>query len=1087
MHKALHYCVLILSLLASGLAHAVTYTFRNSDTFPSPTSPAICSGSWSKSGSTFTCSGNLTLTSGDVLAVRTAGGEALDDITVIAAGAISLTSNTVGTSSKNISLRTTSGNLSAMGNTTINGGVRSDSGAINLNGTDLNGSLQSSSGSITLVDTSVSGTLTSSGPNNLTTSSIAGAASISSTLTTSSATFGGTLTTTGTTTLSGGSVGGNLQASGNVSSTNGTVFNGTLTSTNGAVSLTDGSVTGLVRSGCCQVTTSGTNLSSGARSDSSGISITGGTIAGAFYANNNAATFSGVTMTSGTVSGASTVTFTDSSLGSAESKVTVTSVSGAVSLNNTTAFGDFTAPNYSTINVNSPSTVTGTCLPNSTPANACNASVAPVCFTDSYGRTDLGTADWAVTSRNGSFGTPRIVNNRLRLTDNTGNVATAATLQRLLPAKTNYVQVQFKYYAYNGNGADGVAVIFSNATQTPQPGGYGGSLGYAQLNGTSGFSGGWLGVALDEYGNFSNPTETRIGGPGLRQDSVSVRGSGTGTADYRYLAGTSANLNPGIDISGSTAGPGHTYRITLDSTVVGKTMVRVERNTGSGFTTLISSFDALSGTNQAALPNDFYLSFTGSTGGSNNIHELDDLQVCASKMNPIGAQIDHFEFVYSNPALTCSPQPVTIKACLNASCSQLYTDPVGVVLSPVGGWTATLPATMTGNTINIVGGTATAQLRSTSIGNVTIGTGASVPATKPLSTPVCSTSGCVISYVDSGFQITVPNMIAAKPVAGSIRAIKKDDATQACVPGFANVTRRIGFTAAYTNPTLSVSAGAGVSVNQPIVVNGSNVTHTATTSLDLAFDNNGSAPLTVRYNDAGQMALNAAYTGTLANGDTGLVMNGLGEFKSRPYGLCLQTDSSCTVAGVSSSCTAFARAGYDFPLRIRAVGWQVDGEGTDAASLCTGNITTPKFALSGIALSSALVEPNNGINAAINPSSYSHVLGDQTTVNLSLGEVGVFRLGATPGTATYLGTETVGGGTSALVGRIVPAYLGLSGGASLTPSCGVFSYQGQLIGFAANQEPRLTVTGYNRQEEVTRNYDRGAFWRLATPPRNAYT
>lgn len=1120
--------LLLLGLLSANVAHAVTYTFRDSNTAPAPTTPTICSGAWSKSGSTFTCGGNLTLASGDVLIVRTAGGEPLDDITLVANNSISLTSNSIGTSAKNISLRTTYGTVIATGSNTINGSVRSDSGAISLSGTTLNGALQSSSGAITLTNSSVSSTLTSSGVNNLTNSSIAGAASISSSLTASGTTFGSTLTTTGATTLTGGSVAGvaqinsslnatgtifssnltttgvttfdggsvagNLQATGSVTASNGTVFGGTLTSSNGAIELSGGSVAGLVRSNCCRVTTNDTDLAAGARSDSDRLSITGGTIAGAFYAGNNPATFSGVTMTSGTVSGASTVTFTDSYLGSAESKVTVTSVSGEVVLNNTVAFGDFTAPNNQTIRVNSPSAVTGTCLPNSTPANACTANVTPVCFTDSYNRTDLGTSDWAVTSRNGSFGVPKIIGNRLRLTDNTGNVATAATLQRLLPAKTNYVQVQFKYYAYNGNGADGVAVIFSDATQTPQPGGYGGSLGYAQLNGTSGFAGGWLAVALDEYGNFSNPTETRIGGPGLRQDSVSIRGSGSGTSNYRYLAGTSANLSPSIDITGSTAGPGHTYRITLDSTVVGKTMVRVERNTGSGFTTLISSFDALTGTNQAVLPSDFYLSFTGSTGGSNNIHELDDLQVCANKLNPIGVQIDHYEFSYSSPALTCSPQPVTIKACLNASCSSLYTDPVSVQLSPANGWTATGPATISGNTLTFSGGTATAQLRSTAVGDVVIGTGTSTPATKPLSTLVCSTAGCKISYADSGFLITVPNMIAVKPVTGSIKAVKKDDASQACVPGFANVTRSISFTSAYNNPTLAVSTAAGVSTNQPVVVNGSNVTATAS-SLSLAFDGNGSAPLTVRYNDAGEMALNAAYAGSATNGDIDLSMTGSTTFKSRPYGLCLQTDSICTVAGVSSDCKAFPgniRAGDNFPLRIKAVGWEADGEPLTAAALCSDNIVTPKFALSGITLSSALVEPATGVAGTVSPLLYSHVLGSQTTASMTVSEVGVFRITATPAASSYLGTETVSGGASGLVGRFIPAYLSAAGSATLVPSCvnpdplKSFSYQGQPIAFAASQEPLLTVTGYNRQNVVTRNYDRGDFWRLNTPARDAY-
>jgi MSHA biogenesis protein MshQ len=50
-----------------------------------------------------------------------------------------------------------------------------------------------------------------------------------------------------------------------------------------------------------------------------------------------------------------------------------------------------------------------------------------------------------------------------------------------------------------------------------------------------------------------------------------------------------------------------------------------------------------------------------------------------------------------------------------------------------------------------------------------------------------------------------------------------------------------------------------------------------------------------------------------------------------------------------------------------------------------------------------------------------------------------------------------------------------------------FSYQGQPISFAPAREPNLIVTGYNRVGAVTRNYDRGSFWRLSAPAVGAYT
>src|SRR5690606_29003539 len=170
-----------------------------------------------------------------------------------------------------------------------------------------------------------------------------------------------------------------------------------------------------------------------------------------------------------------------------------------------------------------------------------------------------------------------------------GIQATSATYQRLYPAANNLVVVEFDYYAWStqgGTGADGVAVILSDAGITPQPGAFGGSLGYAQKGaGTDcpncpGFAGGWLGIALDEYGNFSTATEGRVGGSGFRPQSVSIRGSAAG--NYQYLTGTAANLTPRIDVRGTTtAAPGHRYRITVDSRVAGQARVWVQRKTGS--------------------------------------------------------------------------------------------------------------------------------------------------------------------------------------------------------------------------------------------------------------------------------------------------------------------------------------------------------------------------------------------------------------------------------------------------------------------------------------------------------------------------
>lgn len=153
-----------------------------------------------------------------------------------------------------------------------------------------------------------------------------------------------------------------------------------------------------------------------------------------------------------------------------------------------------------------------------------------------------------------------------------------------------------------------------------------------------------------------------------------------------------------------------------------------------------------------------------------------------------------------------------------------------------------------------------------------------MPLAKANVNSVCSTSGCQITYADSGLLLQVPNMLAAKPTAATLSAVRKADNALQCVPAFANVTRSVSFTSAYSNP------GSGT---QPVVVNGSNV-GAAAVSLNTNFDATGTAPLSVRYDDAGRMTLSARYAGSTANGDIDLLLVGEDNFVSKPYGLCAE-------------------------------------------------------------------------------------------------------------------------------------------------------------------------------------------------------
>ncbi|PJG58155.1 DUF6701 domain-containing protein [Aeromonas cavernicola] len=698
-----------------------------------------------------------------------------------------------------------------------------------------------------------------------------------------------------------------------------------------------------------------------------------------------------------------------------------------------------------------------------------NTALPPMltCFRDGFDEPVINPDNWVVSQRNSSA-LPSIQNGRLRLTQNQINQSTSATFQRQFPGANNYLTVEFDQFAYKtagSSGADGMAVVLSDATITPQPGAFGGPLGYGFKPGISGFAGGWLGVGIDEYGNYAN--EGGGGSPGSRPQAVSIRGSGAGTSGYNYVAGTPRNLNPTVD-SGTNSNRPHRYRITVDSRVQGRSVALVERDIGAGYSALVGPIDMAAQTGQAAVPNNFLLSLTGSTGSVTNFHEMDGVQICAQRSTPIGLQIDHFELLHSGGALTCNPEEVTIRACANADCSQLITEPVSATLSPDppanGSW-VTVPGmgTVNNGVVTFTGGTAKVLLRNNTVGAVTIGVSGSSSATKPFSTTLCragtgplSTAACSINFADSGFIFDVPDSFANQPQTVAIKAVRKNDVTKQCVPGFANQRKSLKFWSSYLQPN-SNPYNSRMTLNSTSL--GTSLASATTVPLD--FDGQGQATVTINYPDAGQVQLDARYEGT--GNEAGLLMMGADQFVARPVGLCLTTTAAQCSANYAS-CPVFRKAGEPFTLQIQAMAWQ---SATDS-DLCVGNAPTPNFALNNIALGSALVAPTPGSNAVVGTQRYQHVAASNgsTSINQTVNEVGVFQLTATPAANSYFG-YTIAPAQSPPVGRFIPADFSLNGG-DVVPACGDFTYMDQPFGI------RLDVVARNMAGAQTQNYH-GAF------------
>lgn len=425
-----------------------------------------------------------------------------------------------------------------------------------------------------------------------------------------------------------------------------------------------------------------------------------------------------------------------------------------------------------------------------------------------------------------------------------------------------------------------------------------------------------------------------------------------------------------------------------------------------------------------------------------------------------GSQLDHFELSHSGQALTCNPETVVIKACANAGCSQLVTEQVSATLSlspssGSNGWVG-------GNQVLFSGGTTSAQLRNNTASAVTIGVSSSTPGF--LHETLCqagsgalSAAACTLSFADSGFIFDVLDTLANRPQQVQLKAVRKDNATQQCVPSFANVSKAVSFWSDYVSPAAN-TFGSRVMVNGSAIATAQG----AATLSNLSFDAKGEATLTVSYPDAGQMRLNARHDGS---GETaGLVMTGSDLFVSRPAGLCISPPQGACMAG-DASCPVFKKTGEDFQLNIGAVAWQFDND-TD---YCSGNLATPNFALANIALGSQLVAPKPGVEAVVGKTAYDHGIttgGNLNVVTQSLNEVGVFRMTATPPSAGYFG-YTIPAASSVPVGRFVPWDFNLVSG-TITPACGGFSYMSQPFGV------QTTVQARNKQLGVTQNY-RNAF------------
>ena len=235
----------------------------------------------------------------------------------------------------------------------------------------------------------------------------------------------------------------------------------------------------------------------------------------------------------------------------------------------------------------------------------------------------------------------------LRLTSNATFQAAFVIYDNPISA-TEGLRVTFDYFAYNrgtvlfpgdtiAQGADGLSFFLIDGTATPtKAGGYGGSLGYAQntnLDGTvPGIVGGYLGIGLDEFGNYSSSVAGgKVGGfLDRKPDTVALRGSES--TSYNFLGSQSVAIGIDEPSLSTRTNARRRVQVTLSPTISAtpnRLTVTLDLDNDGNFNganeTLIDIGDVT--TINGVVPTTFKFGFAASTGGNTNVHEVNNVLV----------------------------------------------------------------------------------------------------------------------------------------------------------------------------------------------------------------------------------------------------------------------------------------------------------------------------------------------------------------------------------------------------------------------------------------------------------------------------
>ncbi len=242
-----------------------------------------------------------------------------------------------------------------------------------------------------------------------------------------------------------------------------------------------------------------------------------------------------------------------------------------------------------------------------------------------------------------------------------------------LPFSPEYgIQVSFEYLSYGGDGADGIVFFMFDGEYGDLPpslpfniGGFGGSLGYApRIEGATthpGLSGAYIGVALDEWGNFislesSPPNKPNGLGPNPKlpgymryPHTVGVRGPESN--DYRVFDYAEVNIAPRPIADQFPIDTGPFPGLTCANPEYRKVYVNLSPRPDVGYDLTVQMrvgdavYNVIGPTHyNFDAPENIKLGFSAATGENKNFHEIRNLAVDVSKVEEAQRPVASDEF-----------------------------------------------------------------------------------------------------------------------------------------------------------------------------------------------------------------------------------------------------------------------------------------------------------------------------------------------------------------------------------------------------------------------------------------------------------